>query len=283
MYPIALQATSTCTMHPALIDLGLYFGGRLLARTGKVAENFCIFTPLLLLWNYLNVGQPTKVFFFLFSNGTMPSTTPPQHVPLNNLTQPPPTIAVTTSGSQPDISAVDDTSRSNSPQSQELQPNTPSAGSTNASPASTPGTPADSESPNLSPQPRPRSFNSNFAHSDTLVGSGEPLSRQPSIIRQQNDTQDEIVEELQQSWSRPLFAPWSSMWLANIIAICVCAIAIMTLVYSHRADVSQRWNNLAAFFQYCQQENVRIHVLNLHRMIACVIYFSQLSPNLAEQ
>ena len=180
---------------------------------------------------------------------------------MNNITRPP-AIAITTStGSQSELEPPDGSLRSSSAHSQDHNPSSPSASSTEASRASTPATPIGTESTSVSSQPPSSSCNTPASRSDTLVASENDVFS--ASTPQSSTLQEDHPEEERQPWSRPLFAPWSSMWLANIIAICVCAITIMTLVYSHRGDVSTRWNNLAAFFQWCQAQNVSVQIKSL--------------------
>ena len=192
---------------------------------------------------------------------------------MNNLAQTPPTIAITTTtGQDTNLEPPCDVFRSNSSESQEQHPSSPSAASTNVSCASTPTTPIEAESTDASPRLQPRSCNDHMSRSDTLVASEAGASQTSSVSTPEDSTlHDSILQETPRSWSRPLFAPWSSMWLANIIAVCVCAITIMTLIYSHRGDVSQRWNNLAAFFQWCQADNVSAFVRGSCRILSANI------------
>jgi hypothetical protein len=202
-------------------------------------------------------------------------STPPEDIVLADM--PPPSIAITSStGSEVNLehaqaeerSEVNVPRQSATPSTTSSSPSRDSTTSTNPSrtsalsteppQCSTPSSPSRSELGDASPQSQPRSCSIVDSRSDTLVASSvghgsRRATLSPTDSRQENDASPRPVYTF---WRQPIFAPWSSMWLANIIAICVCAITIMTLIYSHRGDVSQRWNNLAALKQVCLAENV---------------------------
>ncbi|KAI9695754.1 MAG: hypothetical protein M1820_008426 [Bogoriella megaspora] len=178
-----------------------------------------------------------------------------ESIPLGNVSNPLPAIAITTTPSQSDLQAPTPSTNAGRPAPQEQQSpgaSTASTPSLSPSPSSTPTTPDITQnSSSSSLQPRPCSTLD--TRSDTLVASTPSRISSP-IGTQDALTQSNRAEHTSQRQS-PIFAPWSSMWLANIIAISVLCLTVITLVYAHRADVMSKLSQIKESMQTCSQTN----------------------------